>query len=63
MPILIPILMVRQSTLDRNIFQKTRILFLRVYLMSSSMVRMNMKMKKRPAPPRKCQMSCLISTA
>ena len=55
MPILIPILMVRQSTLDRNIFQKTRILFLRVYLMSSSMVRMNMKMKKRPAPPRKCQ--------
>ena len=27
--------------------------------MSSSIVRRNMKAKKRPAPPRKCQMSCL----
>ena len=44
-------------------FQKTAIMFLGLYLMSSSMVRMNMNMKKRPAPPRKCQMSCLISIA
>ena len=35
------------------------IVFLSLYLMSSSMVMMNMKTKKTPAPPRKCQMSCL----
>ena len=42
-------------------FQKTAIMFLGLYLMSSSIVRMNMNMKKSPAPPRKCHMSCLIS--
>ena len=60
---LVPILNIRGITIDWNSFQKTRILFLLVYLMSSSMVRMNMNVKKRPAPPRKCQMSCLISKA
>ena len=42
--------------------QKTAISVLHLYLMSSSILRMNKKTKKRPAPPRKCQMSCLIST-
>ena len=39
--------------------QKTAISLLSLYLMSSSMVMMNMNTKKTPAPPRKCQMSCL----